>query len=281
MIVCAAIVSKSGSIFHSSQHPPGLKADLSKHVNNFLYALSIEDDDLELPYIETTDLRYVYKQTDDLYWLMVTKPESDMFNDIHLLGKFVCTILEYGPSETNSDTLMDEQRELFYRHIWRPWDEETHCFFCSSPTCLDELWGREFENRLQFLTSIRDGHINDDDVHYFNGLIAEAWAVSAKLSPKWSSKFNQESYPSDTDSICSEQSRSLSISEETVIDNCRLKCLLQDIVLTLSRLQDPYLRLFARRDLLISSNSEPENQICSAPSLKEIDADGPEYDSDF
>lgn len=279
MIVSVAILSKNGNIFCSNHLPYQVKADISKHANNFLYSLSVEDDETELPYIETTTLRYIYKQTEDLYWLLVTKPESDMFTDIHLLGKFVCTIMEYGSSDTNSMTLTDEQRELFYRHIWRPWDEGSQCPFCSCHCNSPGLWEREFDSRLQFLISIRDGHVGEDDINYFTGLIAESWAISAKLSPKWNSDTIADEFTSDSDSVCSNETRN-SISEEAVIDGCRLKCRLEDLRLEVVRIQDPYLRLFARRDLLDDTCYSQNNQVSSAPTFKELDSDG-QCESDF
>lgn len=272
MIVSAAIVSKNGDLFCSDFLPYELRVDISKHANNFLYALKIEGDETEFPYIETTNLRYIYKQTDDLYWLMVTRPESEMFNDINLLGRFVCTIMEYGSSDTNSSTLTDEQRDLFFRHIWRPWDEGSQCPFCAGCCNSPGTWDREFDSRLQFLISIRDGHIDDSDANYFGGLIAEAWQVSSKLIPRWSHKNHEDS--TDTDSVCSTASLSnQSISEEILIDGCRMKCRLEDIRIELSRLQDPYLRLFAKRNLLVGSHFNQNNQISSAPSMNEFDSD--------
>lgn len=277
MIISAAIVSEKGDVFCSNFLPCELKSDISKHANNFLYALSIEDGDIELPYIETSDLRYIYKQTGDLYWLLVTKTESEMFNDIHLLGKFVCTIMEYGSTETNSATLTDEQRELFYRHIWRPWDEGAQCPCCNCHCTSPGTWEREFESRLQYLIRTRDGDVDENDSSYFSGLISEAWAISAKLSPKWNSVNRQNDF-SDTDSACSDESKNQSISEETVIDGCRLKCRLEDIRIELGRIQDPYLCLFSRRDLLIGSAYNQD--IGSAPTFKELDCTR-QCDSDF
>lgn len=267
MIIGAAILTKSGNLFCPDFIPYGLKKDTLEHVSNFLYALSLEGDDIELPYIETTNLRYIYKLTDDLYWLLVTKVESDMFTDINLLGRFVCTIMEYGMSETNSTTLTDEQCQLFYRHILRPWDENDRCSFCCQPCIGPELWQRDFEARLQFINGVRDGQIEDNDVNYFNGLISEAWLISEKLSPRWNASKNhqlrQGDSQSDTDSLCSSDH---SISEETVIECCRLKCRLEDIRIELTRLQDPYLRLFARRDMLVDSDA----QNGTAPTLKDL-----------
>lgn len=265
MIISAAIVSRAGDVFYPSDIPHSLKVDISKHARTFLYTLEIEDDDIELPYIETTYQRYVYKQTDDLYWLLVTKTDSNLISDVNLLGKFVCTIMEYGLSETNSTTLTDEQKELFYRHIWRPWDEDPQCPTCGRYNNQAEIWEREFDSRVQFLISIRDGRVDESDVKYFSGLISESWAISAKLSSKSKDDLNSE-----TDSVCSSETRS--ISEETVIDGCRLACRLEDIRLELKRIQDPYLRLFARRDLLVGSAFNQQTQISSAPSFEELDS---------
>lgn len=271
MIISAAIVSQDGKVFYSNSMPSYLKRGIANHTKDFLYSLSVEDDQIELPYIETTSLRYIYKQTEDLYWLLVTKLESDMFNDIKLLGKFVCTIMEYGALETTSTTLTDEQRDLFYRHIWRPWDEGSQCPFCNCHCGTPELWQREFESRLQFLISIRDGNIDDNEAFYFAGLVNEAWTINAKLTPRWIS--GQQDCPnSDSDSLCSCTSDAQSISEENLIDGCRLKCRLEDIRLELNRLQDPYLRLFARRDLLPEYNGNGR-QMSSAPLFKELDSD--------
>lgn len=272
MIVSAAIVSEKSELFCSNKLPYELQLDISKHANNFLYSLSLEDSEIELPYIESTDLRYIYKQTGDLYWLLVTKIESDLFNDIRILGKFVCTIMEYGSSETNSSTITDKQRELFYRHIWRPWDEAPYCPFCSGTSMSPEMWWHEFESRLNFLVDLSNGELDDKDVDYFNALMSEAWLISAKLSPKW--MLNGHERLSDSESVCSDQSRE-SISEEAVIDGCKLKCQLEDIRIELARIQDPYLRLFAKRNLLLgSSYYNPDKAISSAPTFKELESDG-------
>lgn len=268
-VICAAIVSKDGILHYPSFIPYEYRGDISQHAQSFLYALSIEDEEIELPYIETTTVRYIYKQTDDLYWLLVTRIESDMFTDINLLGKFVCTIMEYGDSETNSVTLTHEQRDLFYRHIWRPWDDSYRCTFCGCHChTLDHL---ELENRLEFLISIRDGHVEDDNVSYFNGLIIESWRIALKLSVKKSLSTGHSSFTSDSGSS-SENGLDESIGEETLIDNVRLKCLAEDMRIALSRLQDPYLRLFAQKDLLVGTNYE-QNPTSSAPTLKELDMD--------
>lgn len=250
MIITATIVSKAGTIFHSEQTLPHiLRGDISKHANNFIFSLSIETEDIEFPYIETTKLRYIYKETGDLYWLVVTKIESEMYSDIHLLGKFVCAIMEYGPTELNSSTLTDNQKEMFYRHIWRPWDGmESRCQLCNLIGSLTpQAWEREFDTRLDFLVRIRDGHVDDDDMVYFNSLISEAWSIGVKLNPAWS-HLNGHNREIGNESCSSSEDEM--ISEETVIDNCRLKCRLEDIRLEVSRLQDPYLKLFARRDLM-------------------------------
>lgn len=273
MIVSAAIVSENGDMFYSNQLPAELKSDITKHASNFLYSIRFQDEDVELPYIETTNLRYIYKQTGDLYWLLVTRTESDFFTDIHILGKFVCTIMEYGASETTSTTLTQEQRELFFTHIWRPWDEGGRCPFCSCHCNSPDRWEQEFESRLQFLISIRNGDIDDNDANYVKGLVAEAWSLSIKLSPRWNNPAEPDEFISESDSVCSTESRSQSIGEESVIDGCRMKCRLEDIRIELTRIQDPYLRLFAKRDLLIGSTFDQNNQFSSAPSYKEMDSD--------
>ena len=265
MIKSAAIISKAGKILLPSYIPDELKKDIRNHANTFLYTLDIEDDDVELPYLESTYLRYVYKQTDDLFWLLVTGTESNLISDVNLLGKFVCTIMEYGPSDINSSTITEEQKELFYRHIWRPWDEEPQCPTCGRYNNQSEIWEREFDTRVQFIINIRDGHVEEQDVKYFNGLVSESWAISAKLLNR-----AKEDTKSETDSLCSSETRS--ISEETVIDGCRLACRLEDIRLELKRLQDPYLRLFARRDLLVGSTFQQPATMSSAPSFDEIDS---------
>lgn len=267
MIISAAIISKEGQLFCPDFIPCEYRSIISKHANSFLYALGIEDDDVELPYIETSHLRYVYKQTENLYWILVTNTDSDLMSDVNLLGKFVCTIMEYGSSETNSDTLTHEQRDLYYRHIWRPWDEDPQC-----PTCgrynITEVWNREFNSRVQYLISMRDGHIDDSDVSYFNALISESWAIREKLYNKSNPKCDQmDDLNSESDSVCSSETKS--ISEEIVIDGCRLTCRLEDIRIELKRIQDPYLRLFARRDLLVGSTAI--DQACSAPSFENCD----------
>lgn len=160
-------------------------------------------------------------------------------------------------------------RDLFYRHIWRPWDDCYRCTFCGCQChALDHL---ELENRLDFLLSIRDGHVEDSDVHYFNGLIAESWQIALKLTVKKSATVDHSSFSSDSGST-SEDGLDESIGEETLIDNVRLKCLAEDMRIALSRLQDPYLRLFARKDLLVGINHE-QNHVSSAPTLKELNMD--------
>lgn len=264
MIVSCAIISRGGRIFYADFLPQEVKLSVSKEANTFLYALNLEGSELDLPYLETTYLRYVYKQTDDLYWVLVTKNESNLESDVKLLGRFVCTIMEYGQSSTNSDTLTDEQRDLFYRHLWRPWDEAPQCPTCGRYNDQVALWEGEFDSRLQFLIQIRDGHMEQSDVCYFNGLIAESWIVNSSLA-----KADQRGHDSESDSVCSSETRS--ISEETVIDGCRLACRLEDLRTEVRRLQDPYLRLFARRDLLTESTFNPISQISSAPSYDDFD----------
>lgn len=265
MIISAGVISKTGALFLGDFLPHEVKLAISKHANNFLYMLEIEDDDIDLPYLETSHLRYTYKQTDDLYWILVTQPDSNLTSDVDLLGRFVCTIMEYGASETNSCTLTDEQKDLFYRHIWRPWDENHQCPTCGRHSNQSEIWDLEFDTRLQFLRQIRDGNVAEEDVSYFNGLIAESWSISSKLSQK----SDLDAYASDSDSFCSSETKS--ISEETVIDGCRLACRLEDIRLATKRIQDPYLRLFARRDLLSQSDFNPHTQTSSAPSFEELE----------
>lgn len=268
MIVSAAIVAKGGRVFCSPSLPYEVKFDISKHANNFLYVFSKEDNDVEqLPYIENKNLRYIYKQTDDLYWLLVTKTESDASTDIHILGKFVITIMEYGASETNSNTLTDEQRDLYYRHVWRPWDDGSCCPLCNS-NISPETWEQEFEARLQFLTAIRNGQVDEGDAKYFGGLVSEAWSISAKLTPKWRNLNDNDGFTDSSD--CSSESQS--ISEDIVIDGCRLKCRLEDLKLEIGRLQDPYLRLFARRDLLVGTDIMTE-PLSSAPAFKDLSFD--------
>lgn len=276
MIVSASILTEKEEIFFASFLPNELRSDIKQHAKDFMHAIKREkDDEIELPYIENSNLRYIYKQSGDLYWLVVTKTESDMFNDIELLGKLVFTILEYGSSETNSGTLTDEQRDLYYRHIWRPWDDDSQCPLCSCHCNSPGLWERELENRLQFLMDIRHGHVAEQDANYFNGLVAESWHVSVKLTPKWKSGKAQGSPSSESDSLCSSEDNDQSISEEAVIYGCRMKCRLEDIRIELLRIQDPYLRLFARRDLLSGSMFDPRNdQISSAPSLRDLDTSG-------
>lgn len=266
MAVCAAIVSTEGVLHFSSFMPYEFRDDIAKHAQDFLQALNIEDDEVELTYIETSNVRYIYKQTDDLYWLLVTRIESDMFADINLLGRFVCTIMEYGSSETNSITLTDEQRDLFYRHIWRPWDDGYRCISCGC-TCQEQVH-IELEGRLGFLTRIRDGHVDDEDVIYFNRLMTECWSVASSLTPKKISSSHNSSF---TTNSSPRSSLDESIGEETLIDNVKLKCYLEDMRVALTRLQDPYLRLCARRDLLVGTNQEQNNIIGSAPTLKELD----------
>lgn len=272
MIISATIVSQNNQVFHSSQVPRDIQKEAEKHAEEFLYARSIEDNEIEFPYIETTHVRYIYKQTDDLFWLLVTDVDSNMFTDIHHLGRLVCAIMEYGASDTNSSTITEEQCDLFYRHLWRPWDEYNECPTCGDrkSTDLPEIWEKEFEDRVSFLLSIRDGHLKDVDVNYFNGLIAESWSISEKLAPKRKPNPNSDDLYQDADSCCSSESQS--ISEETVIDGCRLKCRLEDIRLEIRRLQDPYLRLFARRDLLSNTPLEfYKAATCTAPSMEELD----------
>lgn len=264
MIVGCAIISKHGIVFYADFLPHDVRKEISKHANEFLYALNIEDEDVDLPYIETTYLRFVYKETDDLYWLLVTKTESDLESDINLLGRFVCTIMEYGLSDTNSSTLTDEQKDLYYRHLWRPWDESPECPTCGRFNNQATLWEGEFDSRLQFLIQIRDGHMETNDVSYFNGLIDESWAITSNLNSKALQGNNSES-----DSVCSSETKS--ISEEIVIEGCRLACRLEDVRIEIKRIQDPYLRLFAKRDLLTGSKFSSQAQRSSAPSFEDLD----------
>lgn len=275
MIVSAAILTLKEEVFFANFLPNELRADIQRHVKDFLHAIGRqEDDEVELPYIENSKLRYIYKQSGDLYWLLVTKTDADMFNDIEQLGRFVYTVLEYGSSETNSTTITDEQRDLYYRHIWRPWDEGSQCPLCSCHCNSAAAWERELESRLQFLMDIRHCDIEESDANYFNGLIAESWHVSVKLPSKWSSGSAHDGglSSSECDSLCSSEDDNRSISEEAVIYGCRMKCRLEDIRIELIRMQDPYLRLFARRDLLIGSAFDPKNnQVSSAPPMKDLD----------
>lgn len=276
-IVSAAIVSRSDGLVCAKFLPTELRSELFKVANDFLYSLKIEDGDVELPYLETTSVRYVYKQTEDLYWVLVTAPESDVVADIRLLGRFVTTIMEYGPGETNSQTITDEQCDLFYRHIWRPWDDEHSCNFCGSN--IEARWTSVFESRVQFLIDIRDGKVEESDVVYFNSLVAESWIVASKLWPRWSarkylSRHNCLGFSdSDEEGECSNDSSNRSIGEDMLIDGCRMKCRMEDLHITIGRLEDRYLRLFARRDLLddlqVSAESEPQS---SAPMLRDLDS---------
>lgn len=269
MILSVAIVSKNGGIFFPEELPIEIRSKISKHAHDFLYALRIQNDKLELPYIETSKLRYIFKETGDLYWLIVTRLESDMFSDIHLLGKFICTIMEYGSQETNSETLTDEQRELFYRHIWRPWDDEVQCPSCSVHNKTSSCFGREFEGRLQFLMDMRNGNISEEDVKYFNELVKESWNVNIKLS--------LDEYESNSDDFSSCGTGEY-VSEEAVIDGVRLRLRIDDIKIVIDRLSDPYTRLYANRNLLIGSNFEGKDQTTSAPPYKECDS---KCESDF
>lgn len=267
MILSAAIVSKDGEVFYSNCLPQELQPNIKKHAKDFLYSIKIADPNLELPYIETTYLRYIYKETEDLFWLLVTRPESKLHADIKLLGKLVCTIMESNPSETTSQTITEEQKDLFYRHIWRPWDDEPQCSFCDRYTNSAGVWEREFESRVQFLTSITNDQCDPSDVAYFNGLVAESWTTKIKLSIRSFSKHNHEEYNSDSDSVCSSDAKS--ISEESLIEGCRLKCRLEDLRMELKRIQDPYLRLFARRNLL-DGEFDQALFMGSAPSYDEM-----------
>lgn len=246
MIVSAAILSKSREVYIADFIPDDVRKEIQNQADSFLIAVNRENGAEELPYFETTYSRYVFKETGDLYWLMVTKTESDLDSDINLLGRFVCTIMEYGASETTSATLTEEQKNLFYRHIWRAWDENPQCPTCGRYNSQAKIWERDFEGRVQFLASIRDGQVDDQDVAYFNDLISESWAISAKLS-----------HEHTNESVCSNET----ISEEAVVDGCRMACLLDDIRLELKRIQDPYMRLFARRDLLKDSILTNDNNI--------------------
>ena len=239
MIVSAAIVSQSGEVYLADFLPEAVEKDIQDHANSFFFTINRDGNSVELPYIETSYFRYVYKETGDLYWLMVTKTESNLQSDIDLLGKFVCTIMEYGSSETNSNTLTIEQKDLFYRHIWRAWDEIPQCPLCDRYQDQVKTWERDLESRIQFLASIRDGQVNDQDVAYFNELISESWAISAKLA-----------HDDVGDRGCSDDS----ISEAALVDGCRLACLLEDIRLQMKRIEDPYKRLFVRRDILTHSS---------------------------
>lgn len=262
MIIAIALVGQDGHLFLSEFLPEPMKKSIRTHADNFLDALLHEGDDV---YIETSSVRYIYKQTDDLYWLLVTKLESDMSFDIETLGQFVCTIMEYGSSETCTRTLTEQQRDLYYQHLWRPWDEEGECPTCNCHCNSVFVWQREFENRLQLLRSMSDGHISDEDASYVSALIRDAWFVSWKLSPKRTVSEESGIHNSDSASQCSEEIDE--ISEDVLIDGCRLKCRLEDIRVELARIQDPYLRMFARRDLLNSSDINRSFEQGTAPSL--------------
>lgn len=240
------------------------------HAENFLDALSLEGDDVELPYIETSTVRYIYKQTGDLYWLLVTQLESDMFYDIKTLGQFVCTIMEYGASETNTKTLTDQQRDIFYQYLWQPWEDDGECVTCRCVPNNIYVWHRNSEYRLQLLRSISDGHLSDEDASYVSALIKDAWAVSSKLSPKRAVSDESGLHESDSASQCSTESDG--VNEDILIDGCRLKCRLEDLRLELYRLQDPYLRMFARRNLVNPTDIEKTNRRGTAPSLSVYDS---------
>lgn len=268
MIISAAILSRNGEVFHPNFLPQELQPDINKHAKDFIYSIKITDPNLELPYIETTYLRYIYKETEDLFWLLVTRPESKLHADIKLLGKFVCTIMESNPSETTSLTITEEQKDLFYRHIWRPWDDEPQCSFCDRYNNSAEVWEREFEARVQFLASVTNSQCDQSDVAYFNGLVAESWATKIKLSIRSFSNYSHEEFNSDSESVCSSDAKS--ISEESLIDGCRLKCRLEDLRMELKRIQDPYLRLFARRNLLEEVEFDQTQIMGTAPSYDEM-----------
>jgi len=79
---------------------------------------------------------------------MVTKIESNVDPDIDLLGKFFCTIMEFGSSETNSNTLTIEQKDLFYIHIWRAWDKNPQSHLCGRYQDQVKTWERDLESRF-------------------------------------------------------------------------------------------------------------------------------------
>lgn len=274
MNIAAAIVSEKGEILFPKQMHCWFKDKVSKHVKNFLNLMNSEDDSTTLTYVESKDVRYIYKQTEDLYWILVTRIESDLFADIHIMGKFVETVVECGSIETNSHSISDYQRELFYRHIWHPWDGE--CQFCgfhlSQRSTESEFWVGKFELRLQFFIEVTNNEVPASDVDYYNILIEEAWVVAAQLDTYGGNdaiKFDDE----DFDRIsCAE-----SIDEERLIDCCRLKCRLEDIQLEVKRIEDPYLRLFARRDLIqdcTTINLDQTLQIGSAPTFEQVEFAG-------
>ena len=244
MLISAAILANNGELFLPDFLPEDVNKEIQSQADAFTFALKRDETDVELPYYETTYSRYVFRETGDLYWFMVTNTESDLHSDINLLGKLVCTIMEYCPTETSSSSLTNEQINLFYRHIWRVWDRDSDCSQCGTRKSQSKIWDHEFERRVKFLASIRDGQVDEHDVDYFNHLIAESWTINSKLTADRSNE-----------SVCSNDT----ISEEALVDNCRLTCLLEDIRLELDRIQDPYMRLFARRNLLKDTNLIDDN----------------------
>lgn len=63
-VVCAAIVSKDGVLQYPSFLPYEYRSDISQHAHGFLYALGVEDDEIELPILRRQLLdTFISKQT--------------------------------------------------------------------------------------------------------------------------------------------------------------------------------------------------------------------------
>lgn len=242
MILAAALVAQDGRLFYLKYMHDSLKAKISFYGKDFLKLLSAEPEITEITYIETKDYRYVYKQTEDLYWLLATRVESDLFDDIYLMGKLVSTIVDCGPSETTSYSLSEYQKELFYHHAWHPWDGAGPSGYSSLLT-EPETWTLKFEQRVQFLIDVTNEHIHESDITYYNCLVEEAWSIEAQV-----------------DKIANATSNTDEIDEIDLIEGCRLKCRLEQIRVTINRIQDPYLRLFACRDLMQENIPEDADQ---------------------
>lgn len=127
------------------------------------------------------------------------------------------------------------------------------------------VWQKEFDSQLELIRSMSDGHITDEDANYASALIREAWFVSWKMSPKMT--VSEESGLHNSDSASQYSQECDEISEDILIDGCRLKCRLEDIRLELGRMQDPYLRMFARRDLLDPSDINRSFEEGTAPTM--------------
>lgn len=139
----------------------------------------------------------------------------------------------------DSDAEPDDnhQLKLLYKILWRPWDECPRCDKCDMVRDVSDYYADVAKSRAQLLIDINRGLIDLDDRSYIQDLLGEAWRVQIEL----------EGILEDENEVTED-----SIDEQRLIECCRLKVRLEDIQIELNRLEDPYLRMFAKRDLIPS-----------------------------